>query len=546
MLGNINIEAGESTYSQSSKSNSRNLGGSVGTNGLSANIGFNESQSSFDQTTFANSQISAINGNLNINTKQDLKIFGANLLSKNVNLNIGNNFLLKSRQNLSESDSYNIGASIGLSGDSSGINGGSLGLNLGNGYSNRAFIDQASSIIGTNSVNINVANDTNITSALIANQNNQGIDLGNLNLKTKSLTYSDLNNFSVSESNQLSTNLQAGYNPNNPTQNGNLAIKLNMQGKESSSTTKATIGKGNITINEILNDESKIANLNREINDIEQNKKTVITSDFDSEIKIDLRLIASAGNLMIGNTDKAVANWNSYATETKKGFNISYDALAIPLNSLGETVSGDLNASDALLATGKNYQNLYQLAYNQNIGLEDLAGEGKLITYNGDQLDATSESKYANGFYDRNSDTAVINSDSNKSDSILAGTLAHEGGHRMFNNIGQSYTLSEENASHMIGNFAESRWDTYQSDNTSLRSSLPTPTLNFSNNFYANNVEFGVEVNPLLHVVIPTLATAYFAYKGEGNALKGMSDTNRALMNSDAGKAILFKTVIIS
>ena len=112
MLGNINIEAGESTYSQSSKSNSRNLGGSVGTNGVSANIGFSESQSSLDQTSFANSQISAINGNLNINTKQDLKIFGANLLSKNVNLNIGNNFLLKSKQNLDESDSYNIRASI--------------------------------------------------------------------------------------------------------------------------------------------------------------------------------------------------------------------------------------------------------------------------------------------------------------------------------------------------------------------------------------------------------------------------------------------------
>jgi hypothetical protein len=55
---------------------------------------------------------------------QDLKIFGANLLSKNVNLNIGNNLLLKSRQNLLESDSYNIGMSFGISGDSSGVSGG--------------------------------------------------------------------------------------------------------------------------------------------------------------------------------------------------------------------------------------------------------------------------------------------------------------------------------------------------------------------------------------------------------------------------------------
>ena len=62
------------------------------------------------------------------------------------------------------------------------ISSGNVGLNLGNGYSNKAWVDQASSIIATNSVNIDVANDTNITSALIANQNNQGIDLGNLNL----------------------------------------------------------------------------------------------------------------------------------------------------------------------------------------------------------------------------------------------------------------------------------------------------------------------------------------------------------------------------
>jgi murein DD-endopeptidase MepM/ murein hydrolase activator NlpD len=275
-----------------------------------------------------------------------------------------------------------------------------------------------------------------------------------------------------------------------------------MQGKESSSITKATIGKGNISIDEILNDETKIANLNRDINNSEQNKRDVITSDFDAELKIDLRLIASVGNLAVGNTDKAAANWDSYATQTKKGANITYDALAIPLNSLSEAISGDVNVSDALLTTGKNYQNLYQLAYNQNIVLTDLAGEGNLITYNGNQLDSNAQSRYANGFYDRNSDTLAINADSNKNDSILAGSVAHEGAHRMFYNNGQAYTNSEENASHMIGDFAESRWNTYQSGNTSLRDSLLTSTLNFSNNFYANNVEFGDKINPLRDSVI--------------------------------------------
>jgi hypothetical protein len=96
-----------------------------------------------------------------------------------------------------------------------------------------------------------------------------------------------------------------------------------MQGRESSSTTKATIGKGNISIDEILNDETKIANLNRDINNSEQNKRDVITSDFDAELKIDLRLIASVGNLAVGNTDKATANWDSYATQTVDGAKIT-------------------------------------------------------------------------------------------------------------------------------------------------------------------------------------------------------------------------------
>lgn len=150
MLGNLNINAGESTASQSYKMKSQSLGGSIGTNGFSANIGMSEAQTSQDQTTYANSQLLAQNGSLNINTAKDTNLFDANLLASNVNIDVGGNLMLKSRQNLSESDSYNIGMSLGISGDSSGIGGGSVGFNLGNGYSNRAFVDQVSSIIGTN------------------------------------------------------------------------------------------------------------------------------------------------------------------------------------------------------------------------------------------------------------------------------------------------------------------------------------------------------------------------------------------------------------
>ncbi len=100
MLGNLNVNAGESTASQSYKMKSQSLGGSVGSNGYSANIGMNEAESSQDQTTYTNSILTAQNGSLNINTAKDTNLFGANLLASDVNMDVGGNLLLKSRQNL--------------------------------------------------------------------------------------------------------------------------------------------------------------------------------------------------------------------------------------------------------------------------------------------------------------------------------------------------------------------------------------------------------------------------------------------------------------
>ncbi len=277
--------------------------------------------------------------------------FGANLIASDINLEIGGNLLLKSRQNLSESDSYNIGMSLGISSNSSGVGGGSIGLNLGNGYSNRAWVDQISSIIGTNSVTINTANNTNIVGALIANIKTPSplegegwgegsYDGGNLTINTGSLTYSDLKNFSVSESSQLGLNLSIGFKADEPTapQNsesaqknkgvipGNLKLDLALNSQESSSDSKATIGLGNITVGGILNDETKLANLNRDINNSEQNKNTVITSDFESSLTLDTRLIAaafySASGAITGDekdSQNAVNNLGSYWGDVENG-----------------------------------------------------------------------------------------------------------------------------------------------------------------------------------------------------------------------------------
>jgi len=548
MLGNLNIKAGESSYSQEFKLNSKTLGGSYGNQGYSANIGFNEAESSTDQTTFTNSQITAENGNLNITTKKPLfakeggsiasaietgdsatgnaTITGANLLAKNINLKIDGNLTLKSKQNLLESDSYSFGTTFGINGggkSESGINGGSTGFNIANGFQSRAWVDQLTSIIGTNSVNINVANNTNITGAMIANATPSSlvgegwgeglIDKGNLTLNTKSLTIEDLHNYNNSESSSFGLNLQLGKNSNSPTQNGSLNINLAMQGSESSSTTRATVGQGNININGITYPSpgitypspqpsptrgegvNPLSGLNRDINQTEQNKKSVITSDFDINLKLDTRLIAAAGNLAIGNRDKAAANWNSYATETTRGANITYDALAIPLNTATQTIFGDLAAKDALYTIGKNYNLLYNLAYNPNLTATDLAGEGKLISYNGEEINSSIGTKYANGFYNREDDTIAINHRENETISELAGTLAHEGVHRDFNLNSKTYSESEEASAHIAADFVQGRWNTYQQYNTTLKTSLPQITT--SSNSYANGItRFDERINP--------------------------------------------------
>lgn len=146
----------------------------------------------FESLNITGSNISSTDGDLNLTAMLgNLNIKAG----ESIDMNITGNLLLKSKQNLLESDSYSIGASLGISGGqnafpkntptqnpmSGGINGVSAGFNIGNGFQSRAWVDQLTSIIGTDSVNIDVGTkddngnyiegtgNTNIVGAMIAN-----------------------------------------------------------------------------------------------------------------------------------------------------------------------------------------------------------------------------------------------------------------------------------------------------------------------------------------------------------------------------------------
>jgi filamentous hemagglutinin len=94
----IKIEAGTNTLTQNSKQETTYGGGSVGNNGVQLNIGFSNGESDYSKIFYTNSQVSAENGALSLTTGNDANISGANLLAKNILLNLGNDLNVSSKQ----------------------------------------------------------------------------------------------------------------------------------------------------------------------------------------------------------------------------------------------------------------------------------------------------------------------------------------------------------------------------------------------------------------------------------------------------------------
>ena len=160
-------------------------------------ISNSRTSSDYNATSYLSSSITASNGSLNINTKEDTDIIGSSLLAKDVNL-VTSNLNVESLQSQTTSHSENNSYSFG----------GTIGFNNGSSDQDRLWTDNLATIIGTNSVTINTENNTNIIGAVIANSTNgiigsSSIDGGNLTINTKTLTYSNLDDHNNSSSSQF-------------------------------------------------------------------------------------------------------------------------------------------------------------------------------------------------------------------------------------------------------------------------------------------------------------------------------------------------------
>ena len=303
----VSIIASADTFRSNSKSETKtasvSYGGSVG-----ASIGFQEAENSARSTTYNNSLISAEGGNLNVTSGGDTKLSGANLEATDTALTVGGDLTVESLQNDSHSRSKSKGATVGFS--SGGAN---VGFNFAKGNSDRTWVDDITSITGSNSVTINTAGNTHIKGAKIANENAAGEDLGNLTLATNSLTFEDIKNsdesrnrgggFSISGlGGKGDTTDSSQANPTatrNKAPKGSTTISLVNESRWKEGNTKATIGDGNITIGGETATAEQLLGLNRDSNKTEEITRDIIDGALNASVTIDNRLLTKEGRASI-------------------------------------------------------------------------------------------------------------------------------------------------------------------------------------------------------------------------------------------------------
>ncbi len=285
----INIEAGTNTLSQTSKQETIYEGGSVGNNGIQINVGLSTGQSDYNKIFYTNSIVNAENSALTLTTENNANISGANLLAKNLALNIGNNLNVSSKQTEEDFSSNGFGLNFGA-GVGAGGNGGNIGdgFNMSSGNMHRLWVDDINTIKGNDSMAVNVGKDLNLTGAAILSDNLALAVSSNINQQ-------ELNDIYYSESMGigLSTNFTTtGSQPTipgtggkpNQFPGGSTSISGSYAENESSRAVYATIGG----LDSILTSATK----------------DVTGGDFEGSIALDHRLLSKRGRANIASDFK--------------------------------------------------------------------------------------------------------------------------------------------------------------------------------------------------------------------------------------------------
>ena len=332
--GNLLIDAGKNTRETQNQTEHAHISAQMtvygAAGGASINASYDRSKNTENETTWNNSQVSA--NVININTVGDTTIRGGNVhADSELNADIGGDLWVESRQNRYRSRNLSQGISAGMSfggqasedqndnnnwqgaenvGDANGANG---GINYGTGMSvSRETV--RSSLTSGGTANINVGGATTIVAATIATIDEDGNDLGNLNLSTETLHYANLRDFSQDNQTSLavssSVSLGGGeQNPEVPTiakdadgddlRVNTTSVNYSNTSSYSASNSLATLGTGNINIRDEANSDS-LDGINRDTTSTTYALWDVERQEGSIDLTLDHRLLSEEGRQEIG------------------------------------------------------------------------------------------------------------------------------------------------------------------------------------------------------------------------------------------------------
>ena len=127
---NANIAAGENSFQSEFGSKTTNMGASFGNNGVGLSAGYNQSDNFILQNTHINSEILAERGNFNFNILGDTNIKGANIIAKQVNMNIGGDLTLETMQDSYEQQGSSYGVNLGFGMDKASLNNAAISMGI--------------------------------------------------------------------------------------------------------------------------------------------------------------------------------------------------------------------------------------------------------------------------------------------------------------------------------------------------------------------------------------------------------------------------------
>ncbi|GAB3476828.1 hypothetical protein GCM10027340_04060 [Marinomonas epiphytica] len=272
---NINITAGQNTYTENTESHSEGASASYGSSGgFSGGINANQSKSDSQSVTHSNSQIGA--GSL-VSNSDKLTIKGGNLNATDIDITT-NNLTVASLQDTANSNSKSTGGSVGF-GSSNNV-----GINASQSSADSAWVNQQSGITGS-TVNI-AAKDTSLTGGVIAAVDEEGNSTDRLNLTTDTLTVADLQDFDNSQSKGIDLSLSKNT----------TTLGANFNGHEKAQTNNVTIGLGSVTVSGTdLNEQAQFADLNRDAANSQEITKDMERGGLDMSLTVDNRMLSEAG-----------------------------------------------------------------------------------------------------------------------------------------------------------------------------------------------------------------------------------------------------------